>query len=107
MGFEKFKGGTTIGAGFKPWGDFPLIESCDIMVDNEGKRLDTKLQELESSPKPKEIKTEAEMNSILANATEADVGNYYKYTGNTTATYEQGAIYVIISNVLDGDGVSH
>lgn len=41
--------------------------------------------------KPKEISTEAEMNTLL---TTAEVGSVYKYVG-TTGTYEKGALYMI------------
>ena len=43
MGFSSYRGGFKVGAGFKPDGNsgFPLIESCDIQVDESGQRLDT------------------------------------------------------------------
>lgn len=41
------------------------------------------------------ISTEADMDAILANATEDDVGKYYVYTGETTDKYESGALYKI------------
>jgi hypothetical protein len=115
MGFAKYEGGIELGAGLKPFGDgkFPLMQSCDIMVEESGKRLDTELVELRklsgqgSLPKPKEISTEAEMNSILANATGADIGTIYKYVGTTTDTYENGALYIITHEIPDGDEVSH
>lgn len=42
MGFSSYRGGFKVGAGFKPDGDsgFPLIESCDIQVGEDGQRLD-------------------------------------------------------------------
>lgn len=43
---------------------------------------------------PIEVSTESEMAALLTNATEADVGKIYKYTG-TTGTYENGALYQI------------
>lgn len=41
MAFESYKGGLEIGAGFTPSGDggFPLMQSCDIQVDEEGHTL--------------------------------------------------------------------
>lgn len=45
--------------------------------------------------KPVEVSTAAEMDEILANATEADVGTCYKYTGETDASYEADALYII------------
>ncbi len=107
MGFKEFNHGIELIAGLKPFGDFPLIESCDILVGEENERLDKRLKKLGSVTKPKPISTEAEMNSILAKATEMDIGTIYKYTGTTTATYENGALYVITGGVLDGDGVSY
>lgn len=43
--------------------------------------------------KPIEVSTAKEMDAILANATADDVGTLYLYTGETTDTYENGAIY--------------
>lgn len=37
----------------------------------------------------------ATMDAILANATEADIGKVYLYQGETTANYENGALYGI------------
>lgn len=42
-----------------------------------------------------EVATAAEMDEILANATDADIGKAYIYTGASTDTYEQGALYMI------------
>ena len=56
---------------------------------------------------PTPIDSEAKMNSILANATEADIGTIYKFTGESTLTYEKNALYMLTGEVLDGDGVSH
>ena len=44
---------------------------------------------------PIEVSTEAEMNNILSTATESELGKVYKYTGETTDSYENGAIYII------------
>ena len=44
------------------------------------------------SPLPIEVSTEAEMNALLATA---DVGSIYKYTGENTDTYENGALYIV------------
>lgn len=41
------------------------------------------------------VMTAAEMDEILANATVADVGAFYMYLGETTASYENGAVYRI------------
>lgn len=41
------------------------------------------------------ISTEAEMDAILANATDADVGKFYLYSGVESDKYENDAIYKI------------
>lgn len=41
------------------------------------------------------VKTEAEMDAILANATDDTVGTFYMYIGATTSKYENGAVYEI------------
>ena len=48
MGFNDFRGGFRVGAGFKPDGNsgFPLMETCDIQAGENGKRLDVVLTEL-------------------------------------------------------------
>ena len=103
-------------SGVKPagTGKFALMQARDILIDDEhDKRLDTELGELrklaeaERFPLPKEISTEAEMNSILANATESSIGAVYKFTGETTDIYEKDALYVITHEAPDGDEVSH
>lgn len=43
---------------------------------------------------PIEVATETEMDSVLVNATAADVGKIYKYTG-TTGAYTQGELYIL------------
>ena len=115
MGFEKYQGSVKLGSGLTPQGgaSFPLMQSCDIMVDNDGKRLDAelidlrKLAEAEAPSRPQEVETEAEMNEILANATEASIGTIYKYTGNTCDLYEQGALYILSDEIPDGDDVRY
>lgn len=109
MGFQNYKPGIALGAGLKPSGDakFPLLQSCDVLVGEDGERLDQRLEKLEGLPKPKGVKTEAEMNAILANATEKDIGTIYKFTGESTLTYEKNTLYMLTGNVPDGDGVSY
>ena len=109
MGFDSYKGSVKLGSGLTPQGGakFPLMQSCDIMVDNEGKRLDKKLEELTKTTVPIEVSTETEMNAILASATEICVGAIYKYIGTTTSTYEHGALYVISGEIPDGDEVKY
>lgn len=41
---------------------------------------------------PIEITTEADMTALLENG---EVGSIYKYTGETTATYENGGLYIV------------
>jgi hypothetical protein len=45
--------------------------------------------------KPIGVATEAEMATILEAATADTVGKVYKYTGESTDTYENGAIYIV------------
>jgi hypothetical protein len=49
----------------------------------------------EPNGKPIPVSTAEEMDSILANATDADVGEFYLYNGETTDTYTNGAVYSI------------
>ena len=101
--FNSFVGGFNVGAGFKPDGTsgFPLIESCDIQIDEAGNRLDYALNQIweainnGGSPLPREVYTETEMTALLTNATTASVGAVYKYMGTTTDTYTQGGLYII------------
>lgn len=51
--------------------------------------------EIENSPLPIEVATEEEMNALLETA---EIGNIYKYTGET-GTYENGALYVVEEEV--------
>ena len=44
------------------------------------------------SPLPTEVSTEAEMTALL---TSGEVGGVYKYVGETTDAYENGALYVL------------
>lgn len=48
-----------------------------------------------SNGKVSEVATAEEMDAILANATAADVGCGYLYTGETTDTYESYCVYII------------
>lgn len=41
---ENYRGSLEISAGLKPMGDFPVAEAHDILVDEDGKRLDEKLE---------------------------------------------------------------
>lgn len=58
------------------------------MIDN----IIVTAPEVENSPLPIEVATEEEMNSLLETA---EIGDIYKYTGETTDTYENGALYVV------------
>lgn len=47
MGLLKiFKGGIKLPAGLQPKGNFPLMEAHDIVVDEDGTRLDEKLKDV-------------------------------------------------------------
>ena len=112
MSINNYNPGIELSSGLKPAGSnkFPLMQACDILVGENNERLDTKLEQLakgERVPRPQELPTEAEMNSILINATEADIGTIYKYVGTTTDTYENEALYIITYEIPNGDEVSH
>lgn len=115
MGFDSYKGSVKLGSGLTPQGgaNFPLMQSCDILVDEHNKRLDTLLGELRelamnggpASGIPIPVSSATEMDDILASATGDSVGTIYKYTGTSTDTYENGALYIISDEIPDGDGV--
>lgn len=115
MSIENFNPRIELVSGVKPAGNrkFALMQACDILIDEHDKRLDTELGELrklaeaERFPLPKEISTEAEMNSILANATESSIGAVYKFTGDKSDIYEKDALYVITHEAPDGDEVRY
>lgn len=44
------------------------------------------------SPLPVDVATAEEMNALLETA---EVGSVFKYTGETTDTYENGALYIV------------
>ena len=69
-------------------GDFPVAEAKDVSVDENGTRLSNRLKSTIFA-----VQTEAEMDSILTNATNADVGDFYMYVGVTTSKYENGVVY--------------
>jgi hypothetical protein len=50
------------------------------------------------NPTPTEISTEAEMTALLETA---EVGAVYKYVGETTELYENGAIYIVTEEVSE------
>lgn len=116
MGIEGYTGSIRMTAGMIPESDgYPLVQACDILAEKD-KRLDVLLTEIKNlalsgggsiSGAPIPIETEAEMNDILASATEDKVGTIYKYTGTSTDTYEQGALYIIAEAIPDGDEVGH
>ena len=97
MGFNSYRGTLKLGAGLTPSGSgYPLMQSCDIQVDESGKRLDTLLSELSTALRlPVEVSTEMEMTRILSKATSDNIGEIYKYIGETTDTYEYGGLYII------------
>lgn len=74
-------------------GNFPIVEAKDITVDKNGTRLDDKLKSAIYA-----VKTADEMDEILTNATENDVGDFYMYIGETTDKYENGIVYKIETN---------
>lgn len=53
--------------------------------------------EATDSPLPIEVSTEAEMTELLESG---EVGGVYKYTGETTDAYENGALYVLEAELI-------
>lgn len=121
MGFNSYKGSVKLGSGLTPSGgaSFPLMQTCDILAEENpdgtpGRRLDALLKEIyeiatsgAGSGVPIPVSSEAEMNEILESATEDNIGMVYKYMGETTETYEQGALYIIADATPVGDEVSY
>lgn len=121
MGFNSYRGSVKLGSGLTPSGgaSFPLMQTCDILAEENadgtpGRRLDALLDELRElatsgvgSGRPIEIISEAGMNAILNSATANNIGMVYKYTGETTDTYENGMLYIITDELPDGDEVSY
>lgn len=107
MSTKRYNPTTELTSGMKPAGSgYALMHASHIVCGENNEVLDWKLEQIakgEGVPRPKEISSEAEMNAILASATIESVGEIYKYTGNTTDTYEQGALYVIAYEIPDGD----
>lgn len=58
------------------------------------------------SPIPRDVSSEAEMNAILASATETSIGTIYRFVGKSLI-YEYGALYIISDEIPDGDEVKH
>lgn len=70
-------------------------------VEDEGKVLTVKGGKwvvAPINPVPIEISTEAEMTALLETA---EVGAVYKYVGETTELYENGAIYIVTEEVSE------
>ena len=89
---QSYQGSIDLISGLRPKnnGDFPLLEAHDVLVDEKGTRLDEKIKNSIQA-----VLTSDEMDRILADATNADVGSFYLYIGETTDTYENGAVYKI------------
>lgn len=98
---ENYNGSIDLISGLRPKndGDFPLMQAHDIVVDENGTRLDEKLESLSSAISTAGsaiiVTTAEEMNTILTNATSADNGKIYYYVGETTADYVQNSYYKI------------
>ena len=79
------------------------IDDANFIANNIKKDVSifglTGAYEAEDSPLPIEVSTEAEMTALLESG---EVGGVYKYTGETTVTYENGALYVIEEDLLQG-----
>lgn len=94
--------------------DFPLAEAVDIKVTEQKRLSDVLLYGPTQKGKflvvgddgvvttsaasigtPIAVSDEMTLSKILSEATEADLGKAYLYVGKTTASYRNGAIYVI------------
>lgn len=73
MSFESYKGGTELGSGLTPSGGaaFPLMQSCDIQVDEGGKRLHTLLSELADAVEGVDLSSEINEQYDLINRIKA------------------------------------
>lgn len=87
MGFSSFRGGFKVGAGFKPDGDsgFPLMESCDIQVTEDGIRLDEYLKTLGDTGGGGGL-TEEQLKQFNDLVTWYKESNYVAMTGTFTVT---------------------
>lgn len=72
----------------------------------KGKEMETDIlvtvPEAEDSAVPIEVATEAEMTALLESG---EVGGVYKYVGESTDAYENGALYVLEEDALVGTWV--
>ncbi len=66
-----------------------------MAVRYQGKKMMMQVGAPTAGGFPIECATDEEMNAALEAATENSVGQLYKFTGETTETYEQGAIYIV------------
>ena len=73
-----------------PWSQTASVTEFDV---DEGGVLFGEATDRAATPIA--ISSASELNEILSNATSADVGKAYLYTGETTEEYENNAIYVI------------
>lgn len=76
------------GQGITPSGSLDITENGTFDVTDKA----SVNVNVADNPLPIEVSTEAEMNALLETA---EVGSVYKYTGETTDTYENGALYVV------------
>lgn len=69
-----------------------LVQQLEAKTED----LDERLTQVEANlGKPAVASTPEDMDAILANATEGDVGRMYLYTGETNESYTNGAVYSI------------
>lgn len=66
-----------------------------MAVRYQGKKMLMQIGAPTANGFPIECSTDEEMNAALEAATVNNVGQLYKFTGESTETYEQGAIYII------------
>lgn len=99
MGFSSYRGGFGIAAGLKPDGDsgFPLMESCDIQVDEDGQRLDQWIADHSNGVGinlDDEISEQNDIISLLSKAVDNAV-NYQAKTDSRLATDSKNIVGAI------------
>lgn len=75
------------------------LKNGDTLTEEHFNHIENGIEQL-SLKSVVAVRTAAEMDEILANATDNAVGTFYMYIGPTTDKYENGAVYEI-----EADGV--
>ena len=80
MGFDSYKGAVKIAGRMSPSGDYPLMQACDIQIDEEGNTLEDYLKRADTGE------------GGLPPYTDADKGKFLQLTANgpSWVTIEDG-----------------